>query len=160
MPQFVSGSEGWGGVTEQPLPVRGAPRTGGLGRTTCGPWRNILVCVEELFLNGVQSANTHRHPGCGTSAVPPRGPAHTGARRAGVVHNWARSGPQWSLHARGSHTKLSHVGAVALRARQSPDHLHVVGAAARPHCILHARNSRMPALGLACAVGQLILGVY
>jgi hypothetical protein len=52
--------------------------------------------------------------GTGAHGCPARGCSG----HAGAVHNWARGGPGWSLRARGSQTKLSHVDAVAGNARK------------------------------------------
>jgi hypothetical protein len=56
--------------------------------------------------------------------VAVRGPAHTLARRAGAVNNWVRRGAGLSLHAGGSWTKWSHVGAVAFNELQRESCFH------------------------------------
>jgi hypothetical protein len=82
-----------------------------------------------------------------------------GARRTGDVHNWERIGAQWSLHVRDSQIELSHVDSVDGNARQHPDRFH----ARRSAPPLHSGSQGFGNNGacfLACAVGQLILGVY
>ena len=64
----------------------------------------------------------------GCEQATKRGPEHTVARRAEVVHNLLRTPPQWSLHVWGSQNKLSHSGVVAWNPRQRLDRFH-----ARPH---------------------------
>jgi hypothetical protein len=57
-----------------------------------------------------------------------------GVRCAGAGNNWARGGPEQTLHSRGSQIELSHVGAVARIIRQREPRF--LPAPARPHCIL------------------------
>ena len=66
-----------------------------------------------------------------------RGPAHTGARRAGFDNTWLQRPSAKSLDVLGSQTKLSHFDAVAWNTRQRPDHFH--DRPRPPHCIMHDR---------------------
>jgi hypothetical protein len=87
-----------------------------------------------------------------------RGPAHTGARRAGVkqlgkawrgLKNCARGADRPNCHM----FALSYSAAGRVKAASIP-------AAARSHCILSARDLKCWRLFLACAVGRSILGVH
>ena len=92
---------------------------------------------------------THTHTSTSTHTIPGgrcrREPAHTGARRADGGNNRPRTSPQWSVHARGSQPKLSHVAAVAGNAPTAPTTSMPAGP--RPRCILCIRDLRMLALG-------------
>ena len=76
--------------------------------------------------------------------TPPRGPAHTGARRVGGGNNWPRVPPGLSLRARGSKCHTFTVS--PLEPGRAPT--ASMPAAARPHFILGARDLEIMALGL------------
>ena len=87
-----------------------------------------------------------------------KGGEHWGDRHEGDVNNWFRTPPRWNLPGCGIETKLSQLDTVYGNTRQHPDRFDA--RRRRLHCILHVRDLEVLALVLACAVGQLIMGVY
>jgi hypothetical protein len=86
-----------------------------------------------------------------------RGPAHTGGRRAGAGNNWPCLFSQLNLHACSNKIKLSHL----MMSNLSSCKRRVSLLARRRANLLHFLCKQFGLLGLfmACAVGQLILGV-